>query len=170
MCCLFAFLSAIVEKNPTKFKVDAVELKARKTFIGDTRIFIQDVRVEMTSPTVKGKLERDRREDLTRSKQRAVQEEKFSALKREHEADNQRFLDQNNGQLLLEQQDARLDQTAAAVTRLKHVAIDINNEVESQNRMLDELDTGVENTSSRLKGAMQKMASIYKNSKGASYY
>ena len=53
---------AIVEQHPTKFSLAPNELAERKRFIVSVRQRMQEITADMTSPTTRGKMEKDKRE------------------------------------------------------------------------------------------------------------
>ncbi|KAK9909708.1 hypothetical protein WJX75_006414 [Coccomyxa subellipsoidea] len=78
--------------------------------------------------------------------------------------DNDRYISSEGDrqQLLLRQQDDELDQLGQHVERLGGLGREIHGELESQSRMLDELDEEVETTHHRLAAAQKKMNNVLK--------
>ncbi len=62
------------------------------------------------------------------------------------------------------QQDEQLEDIEQAVTRLGRVGLTIHEELESQGRMLEELEEDVDTTSSRLKATQKKVMDVIKRS------
>ena len=62
------------------------------------------------------------------------------------------------------QQDEQLEDIEQAVTRLGRVGLTIHEELETQGRMLDELDEDVDTTHSRLKATQKKVLDVIRKS------
>ncbi|KAI8471517.1 MAG: Qc-snare protein, Tlg1/Syntaxin 6-family [Monoraphidium minutum] len=67
-------------------------------------------------------------------------------------------------QLIMKQQDHELEDIEQAVTRLGRVGLTIHEELESQGRMLDELDEDVDTTHSRLRATQKKIMDVIRKS------
>lgn len=80
------------------------------------------------------------------------------------QAENDRDIDREGDQqqLLLRQQDDDLDALGAHVTRIGQVGLQIHEELEQQSGMLEELDTDIEGTSTRLQAAQKKIDHMLK--------
>ncbi|EIE22051.1 hypothetical protein COCSUDRAFT_53946 [Coccomyxa subellipsoidea C-169] len=78
--------------------------------------------------------------------------------------ENDRYINSEGDrqQLLLRQQDDELDQLGQHVEKLGGLGREIHGELESQSRMLDELDEEVETTHHRLAAAQKKMNNVLK--------
>ena len=63
---------------------------------------------------------------------------------------------------LCRRQDEDLDQLGDQVQRIGHMGLQINEELTSQNNLIEQLDEDVEGTSSRLAAAQKKMNSVLK--------
>ena len=60
-------------------------------------------------------------------------------------------------QQVMRQQDTELEHLERSVGTTKHIALQINEETQLHNRLLDELDTDVDTTASRLSVAQRKL-------------
>ncbi|KAL4427976.1 hypothetical protein ABPG75_002065 [Micractinium tetrahymenae] len=67
-------------------------------------------------------------------------------------------------QQVMQQQDDALESLERTVVGTKHIALQINEEAELHNRLLDELDEGVEGTSSRLAAAQRRLKLVMRRS------
>lgn len=65
---------------------------------------------------------------------------------------------------LLQQQDAQLDELAHAATRLHHTALTVNVELETQQRILKDLDDTLERQASEMSFLMKRLAKVVRSS------
>lgn len=65
---------------------------------------------------------------------------------------------------VMQQQDEELEALERSVVGTKHIALQINEEASLHNRLLDELDEGVEGTSSRLRAAQRRLQIVMRRS------
>ena len=78
----------------------------------------------------------------------------------------------NNAQLLvmqkalMEEQDVALDHLEKSVVTTKHIALQINEETQLQNRLLDDMDEEVDQTSNRLALAQKKLTRVMRQAGG----
>ena len=72
------------------------------------------------------------------------------------------FLKAHLSPQLCRRQDEDLDQLGNQVQRIGHMGLQINEELTSQNDLIEQLDEDVEGTSSRLAAAQKKMNSVLK--------
>jgi syntaxin 8 len=63
-------------------------------------------------------------------------------------------------QQIIRQQDDSLDALSKVISRQKHIAIRIGNEVENQNEILDDLATQMENTGSRVNSSTRNAEDV----------
>ncbi|XP_023702469.1 syntaxin-6 [Cryptotermes secundus] len=155
----------IVEKNPSKFKIDNKELSSRKSFIDQTR---EEVK------TMKDKMNTSRGRDWDRTARQPLLENspvrvptshgttKYSKLENELDSPNRHFLDDTLQQQnhIVRTQDEQLDMISDSIGTLKTVSRQIGNELDEQAVMLDEFGNELENTDSKLDTAMKKVAKV----------
>ncbi|XP_066256032.1 syntaxin-6 [Euwallacea similis] len=155
----------IVEKNPSKFKIDNKELTKRKYFIVSTKNEIQ---------SMKDKINMNRGKDKDRFAKQPLLENnspvkvtnmhhgtKYSKLENEVESPQHQFL-QRQQMYELQNQDEQLEAIAGSLGNLKTVSRHIGIELDEQQGMLDEFGTELEHTESRLDTTMKKMAKVLK--------
>jgi chromosome segregation ATPase len=65
---------------------------------------------------------------------------------------------------VMSQQDRELEGLERSVAGTKHIALQINEEAELHNRLLDELDEGVDGTRSRLAAAQRRLQLVMRRS------
>eukprot|EP00736_Rhodelphis_marinus_P007172 Rmarinus@m.7115 len=129
-------------------------------------------------------------EALVNRKDQMAEEMDFKSLARDHErgrllgdyddeisaveTDRTRPLD--NGQLvsyqqdIMRKQDEHLDKLSHSVLTTKHVTQQIHDELDVHNRLLDELEEGVDSTGSKIKKESSNMKDVFIKSKDGPYY
>tara|TARA_B100001094_G_scaffold283142_1_gene295692 strand:- start:21 stop:668 length:648 start_codon:yes stop_codon:yes gene_type:complete len=140
----------VAERDPGRFNLDQRELAVRRTWVRDTRGFMDKVKLELD----------------TSGPEAASQGYGGSGADRVFSAENDAALKSESEQqsLLLQRQDEDLDDLSGAVTRLGQVGLTISNELESQSQLIDELNENTESTMGRLKAASRKMEDVIKKS------
>ncbi|XP_018406878.1 PREDICTED: syntaxin-6 isoform X2 [Cyphomyrmex costatus] len=141
----------IVEKNPTKFKIDNKELTVQRSFIEQAR--------EEVKPLLDNSPARVPANHGTT---------KYSKLENEIDSPNRQFLSDTMQQqnAMIRQQDEQLDMIGETVGTLKTVSRQINSELDEQAVMLDEFGNELETTDSKLDATMKKMAKVLHMSNG----
>ncbi|KAL1518128.1 hypothetical protein ABEB36_001800 [Hypothenemus hampei] len=151
----------IVEKNPTKFKIDNKELTKRKHFITSTKNEIQTIKDKITLNKGRDK-EQYARQSLFEKPDSSVittsthASTKYSKLQNESESPNREYLKQQhiyevqNQIFQLENNDSK--------TLCHHMGI----EMDEQQEMLDEDCTELDNRSYKLETKMRNMANIFR--------
>ncbi|KAJ0406565.1 hypothetical protein P43SY_004454 [Pythium insidiosum] len=81
-----------------------------------------------------------------------------------HVDDNARFLSEETARQnqIMREQDTNLDGLHKSVTRLNEVAVTINHEVKSQNKMLDDLSDDVDTAQEQMNFVMDRMSKLLK--------
>ncbi|XP_024871235.1 syntaxin-6 isoform X2 [Temnothorax curvispinosus] len=141
----------IVEKNPTKFKIDNKELTVQRSFIEQAR--------EEVKPLLDNSPARVPANHGTT---------KYSKLENEIDSPNRQFFSDTMQQqnAMIRQQDEQLDMIGETVGTLKTVSRQINSELDEQAVMLDEFGNELETTDSKLDATMKKMAKVLHMSNG----
>lgn len=152
----------IVEKNPRKFRIEISELKERREFIERTKSAVKEMKSQMTSPQSRASEESNVRQSLLNSSSPTKSYDKYSRLDAEIERSHQSFIDDTaqNQQLIIRDQDDQLDMIGSSVGVLKNMSHQIGNELEEQNRMLDDFHHEMDKTESRMDTVMKKMAKV----------
>ncbi|XP_032683385.1 syntaxin-6 isoform X1 [Odontomachus brunneus] len=161
----------IVEKNPTKFKIDNKELTVQRSFIEQAR---EEVKVMKDKLNLSRGRDRDstaRQPLLDNSPARMPTNHgttKYSKLENEIDSPNRQFLSDTMQQqsAMIRQQDEQLDMIGETVGTLKTVSRQINTELDEQAVMLDEFGNELEATDSKLDATMKKMAKVLHMSNG----
>ncbi|XP_067209568.1 syntaxin-6 isoform X1 [Linepithema humile] len=161
----------IVEKNPTKFKIDNKELTVQRSFIEQAR---EEVKIMKDKLNLSRSRDRDstaRQPLLDNSPARMPTNHgttKYSKLENEMDSPNRQFLSDTLQQQnsMMRQQDEQLDMIGESVGTLKTVSRQINSELDEQAVMLDEFGNELETTDSKLDATMKKMAKVLHMSNG----
>eukprot|EP00922_Rhytidocystis_sp_ex-Travisia-forbesii_P005436 GHVS01007938.1.p1 GENE.GHVS01007938.1~~GHVS01007938.1.p1 ORF type:complete len:248 (+),score=43.34 GHVS01007938.1:226-969(+) len=133
----------VVESNPARFNVSQQQLEERKNFLGETQTAVQKLQ--------NGVVQRQQAKPTSTASNRI-------------ETRNRQFADsqREQQQLLVQQQDAHLEELAMSADRLHHTAVVINEELEDQQRMLCELDEDIDREAERMNFVMRKMSRLLK--------
>uniref|UniRef100_A0A0V0G678 Putative snare protein tlg1/syntaxin 6 n=1 Tax=Triatoma dimidiata TaxID=72491 RepID=A0A0V0G678_TRIDM len=156
---------AIVEKNPSKFKIDNKELTSRRNFIEITREEVKHMKDKMNYSRGRDRDRTARQPLLESSPVRGATSHgttKYSKLENEIDSPNRHFLDSTLSQQnqLLQAQDAQLDMISHSLCSLKTVSRQIGSELDEQAVMLDEFGSEIDNTESKLDTTMKKVAKV----------
>jgi syntaxin 6 len=144
-----------------------MEISNRRNFVTDSQLRIQNSKEGMQSSEVKDKFLRDDRAKLERRKlsngssthnTRQTSKNDDLYLQEEGEADSSR----SETMLMMQQQDSTLDGLSTAVTRVSAMAGTIHKEIESQNKMLTELEDDLIDAEEQLGVVMGKLGKLLK--------
>ncbi|XP_034942266.1 syntaxin-6 isoform X2 [Chelonus insularis] len=155
----------IVEKNPTKFKIDNKELSFRKAFIDHTREEVKVMKDKMNLSRGRDRDRTARQPLLDNSPTRALINHgttKYIKLENEVDSPSRQFLEDTLQQQnqMIRQQDDQLDMIGESIGTLKTVSRQINSELDEQAVMLDDFGNEMEVTDSKLDATMKKMAKV----------
>jgi len=147
----------IVEKNPTKFRIDGAELAIRKGFIESTKEEVQQMKVKINTP---GDIK------INNQTTSPVQHStggpsKYSRLSSVADSPHREYivgLDQQ--QLTIRQQDETIDMMGESMGNIRSMSNHISNELDEQAVMLDEFGAEIEHADSRLDATVKKMAKV----------
>ncbi|CAG9137423.1 unnamed protein product [Plutella xylostella] len=162
---------ALLERNSSKFKIDNKEISERRTFIEATK---QEVKVMKTKMSLNRNRDADgtAREPLLGSESPVhfatswTSTPKYSQYsKLANQTDSPTFdpYEQDVHSMqekMLISQDEQLQVISHSVGSLKTVSRQIGNELDEQAVMLDDLNTELENTESKLDSTMKKVAKV----------
>ncbi|ETW02890.1 hypothetical protein H310_05357 [Aphanomyces invadans] len=151
-----------IESDRTKYAhIDSVELSGRKTFVSSTRQELMRISVEISSDLVKARIQRDERRMLRSS---SSQQSNGALASPSPTVDRNSILvdEKTRQQQIVKDQDESLDQLHTSVSRLGHVAVEINSEIKGQNRMLEDLELDVDDTQERMNFVMSRMSRMLK--------
>ncbi|XP_017772405.1 PREDICTED: syntaxin-6 isoform X2 [Nicrophorus vespilloides] len=156
----------IVEKNPSKFKLDNKELTTRKNFIDSTREEVKSMKDKINMNRSRDRDRTARQPLLDPSPVRVLSTgshgtTKYSKLENELDSPN-RFVSDTlvQQQYMTRNQDEQLEAISDSLGSLKTVSRHITVEIDEQAGMLDEFGTELENTDSKLDATMKKVAKV----------
>jgi len=152
----------IVEKNPTKFRIDGAELAVRKGFIENTREEVNLMKDRLTNPSA---LKSDRLpvQPASPGTQHSTQggSNKYSRLPSVADSPHREFImtmDQQQEQI--RRQDSTIDLMGESVGNIRSMSHQIANELDEQAVMLDEFGAEIEHADSRMDATIKKMAKV----------
>jgi syntaxin 6 len=149
----------LVEKDREKFsRIDSAELYERKAFVNTSQDRLQMAKQELNSDAVKAKVLADERSKALR------RADGMMGAETEGERQNTDMIvdSQARASVLMRQQDETLDELGVAVTRVGHMAGNIQEEIGAQNVMLDEMDEDLANAEEQLGMVMGKLGKLLK--------
>lgn len=144
--------TAMAEQDFMRFKVDAHELASRKRWTAATKTTVDEL-----SAKANAVLE-------ARKSRGAGYGGDGSRLDNAIGQANDSYLGSQSDQqqLLMQRQDVDLDDISTSIQRIGQVGLTIGEELETQGKMLDDLEQDVEGTKSRLAAAQRKMNQVLK--------
>lgn len=152
---------SMVEENRAKFRIDDSEIASRKGFVTSSRNSVREIQDSITGRQAQSKMEADKRQVLTNqaSSSRAAEERKGRTNR-----NNQEFLDRQRQEQaqIVAQQDEALTELSASARRLGNTAQTINMELREQQKMLEELDEGIDRETEKLNFVMKRMGRLLK--------
>lgn len=151
----------IVEKNPTKFRIDGAELAIRKGFIETTREEVKLMKEKISAPAG---AKSQRLSSLASSPtQRAVSgSNKYSRLSSVADSPHREHIVgmEQQQQQILRNQDDTVDAMSSSMGNIRSMSHSIGIELDEQAGMLDEFGAEIEHADSRLDSTMKKMAKV----------
>ncbi|KAI8892610.1 syntaxin 6, N-terminal-domain-containing protein [Globomyces pollinis-pini] len=126
----------IVQGNPARFKIDKREIDDRKSFVGNTRKLIEDMRFRLNT--------KESRSETSPSTakpniSRAIEDEQMQQ------------------QMIMQNQDRQMDEVVVTVRNLKEIGRVMGNELDDQTRLLGEVEEHVDATQNKLQDGMKRM-------------
>lgn len=150
----------IVEKNPTKFRINGAELAIRKGFIESTKAEVNAMKAKITAAKnsdLNGRLNSPGHVSGPNSTKYSRVPNTDDSPNREH-ISGSGMMDQQN-QLLLAQED-KLDLMGESMGSIRNMSSQIAVELDEQAVMLDEFGDEIEHAESRLDNTVKKMGKI----------
>jgi len=155
----------IVEKNPTKFRIDGAELAIRKGFIESTKEEVRRMKERLTNQS-RGNLDRltNPGQGQTSSPthhQTTSGPNKYSRIPSTADSPHREYIVQlEQQQEMLRRQDETMDLMSDSMGNIRNMSEHIANELDEQAVMLDEFGAEIEHADSRLDATMKKMAKV----------
>jgi syntaxin 6 len=147
------------------FQIGGQEMGERKQFITTTTKQVSDIRTHLSSSESKAKVAAGARKALLGGGGGASS--RYAKLESEIASSNDEFI-QDQGQkqeLIMREQDTQLEEVASTMGALKEMGAMIGDELEDQNRLLDEIDEEMDSTSEKLKRTIAKVDTVLAISK-----
>eukprot|EP00596_Hydrurales_sp_CCMP1899_P002686 CAMPEP_0119046646 /NCGR_PEP_ID=MMETSP1177-20130426/47964_1 /TAXON_ID=2985 /ORGANISM="Ochromonas sp, Strain CCMP1899" /LENGTH=272 /DNA_ID=CAMNT_0007020089 /DNA_START=121 /DNA_END=936 /DNA_ORIENTATION=- len=157
----------MVTKNRLKFgHISDAELGLRQKYVHDTEIALNEFRTGIEPRTAKINHENNN----MKSKKQAINNSSSNMydLKEDaHEGNNDFMMDQKarNIQSILDQ-DSQLDSLGTAVDRLGALGLDIHDEIKDQNKMLDVLESDMDDAGLNMNTLMSSLSKLLKTNNG----
>eukprot|EP00092_Neocalanus_flemingeri_P011382 GFUD01012265.1.p1 GENE.GFUD01012265.1~~GFUD01012265.1.p1 ORF type:complete len:249 (+),score=81.18 GFUD01012265.1:73-819(+) len=149
----------IVEKNPTKFRIDGAELAVRKGFIDSTREEVKIMKENISNPVAKS--ERLSNQPSSPGQHATSTSNKYSRLSSVADSPHREFIvGLEQQQETIRHQDETMDMMSDSMGNIRSMSENISNELDEQAVMLDEFGTEIEHADSRLDATMKKMAKV----------
>ena len=149
-----------VETDRSKFShIDEAQLYERRALVNTSRDRIAKAKDEMNSENVRLKLLEDERNKAIRRSGDGL----LGATTDEERRNTDFVMDsQAQTSLLMQEQDETLDELGEAVTRVGEMAGNINDEINLQNKMLEEMDEDMTDAEEQLGMVMGKLGKFLK--------
>lgn len=157
----------LAESKPAarkRFNIDDQELATRKAFVADVRAKVANIERVVNNPALQVRM--NRRDALMQSSSgKPMQARGLSTREKAMQKDNDAFAeDQHQAQAqIVREQDMALDDIHAGVTRVKEIALVINDELHQQGELIVEIDHKADNFSAKLARVQTKLDEMLKN-------
>ncbi|XP_062311715.1 syntaxin-10 [Osmerus eperlanus] len=150
---------SIVESNPGKFKLGDNELQERRDFVERTRQAVQEMKEQLSSPSVVAQAEKKNRQALLGE---AAGQDQSTRLEAHLVSANSRYIQdqQEQQQLIVQDQDEQLELVSGSIRVLKDMSGRIGDELDEQAVMLGEFGDEMDQTGSRMDSVLKKMEKV----------
>ncbi len=140
------------------------ELESRKRFLQELKADIQKINAALNNQRTLGKMERDKYDELMKSKQGNQQDSRAAAAAAAAKQDPSAYTQfyQQQQQEILEEQDTTLDAISIGIGNLQNVGNVIKDELKSQNKMLDEVQDDLDVTSGQMESVLGRLDKLLK--------
>jgi chromosome segregation ATPase len=148
----------LVQNDRAQFAhIDDFELEKRAQYISDMRQELEGMQQYFDGDEVKQKMIADERAGL-------AQQSGALGATNSDEAENTHFIvdKQAEQRMIMQQQDEDLTELGQGVDRLNELSKGINQELQTQNRMLDDLDRDIDEAAEKMNFVMGKLAKLLK--------
>nr|CCA16150.1 syntaxin 6 putative [Albugo laibachii Nc14] len=143
----------IVEANRKKFEhIAQSEIAKRREFVASKKMELVNISKELSTIEVRRRIEKEEKKQLMPHHYPMHESTEDSVL-----ATHDRVQQQ-----LMEEQDESLNGLSKSVSHLNTVAVEINNEISTQNKMLDELGHDVDEAHDRMSYVVDRISRLLK--------
>jgi len=149
----------LVQRDRQQFAhIDDYELEKRSSYVAETRRTLSDVRAFYSGDEVKQKMLADERKEIEKRPA-----SNLGAMSSD-DMENTHFIHDQQAQqrMIMNQQDEDLEELGFAVDRVQDMAVGINSELKTQNRMLNDLDQDLDEATEKMNFVMGKLAKLLK--------
>ncbi|XP_029604985.1 syntaxin-10 isoform X1 [Salmo trutta] len=149
---------SIVESNPGKFRLGENELQERRDFVERTRQAVQEMKDQLSSPSVVAQAEKKNRQALMGTSG----QDRSDGLESHLVSANSRYIQdqQEQQQLIMQDQDEQLELVTGSIRVLKDMSGRIGDELDQQAVMLGEFGEEMDQTGSRMNSVLKKMEKV----------
>ncbi|KAG6553002.1 hypothetical protein Mapa_005339 [Marchantia paleacea] len=154
---------AVAERDPARFSIDVAEIERRKKWTSSTHSQITTIRkalqnaADKSTPTRGGQAGNSRRELLRLPEDHAAKSGRTPARENDsfsYESDRQA--------LIIKEQDDDLEELSVSVGRLGEVGLTIHDELIGQDRIIEDLNSDMDRTATRLDLVQKKLSAVMK--------
>jgi chromosome segregation ATPase len=147
--------------------MDQKELQNRQQFVTDTRAVVEEIKRDVNGETMKAKMQSNQRQALLGASGHQgpkKAQNRYAKMENELKQGNQGFIDDQiqRQQQIMREQDQDLGKVSHSLHVLGQMGEEIGNELDDQNRMLDDLSHHMEHTDSRLTSLINRVDKISK--------
>jgi len=154
----------IVEKNPTKFRIDGSELAVRKGFIEMTRDEVGQMKERISNPVQPKNNDRLMVQPSTPAQHSGSGGgggTKYSRLPSEADSPHREFIvGLEQQEQIIRRQDETLEIMTDSMGNIRSMSQHVSNELDEQAVMLDDFGAEIEHADSKLDATMKKMAKV----------
>jgi len=145
----------IVEKNPSKFRIDSTELAVRRTFIQTTREEVKQMKEAISAPAQGERL-------AAGSPGQGGGNSKYSRLPSTADSPHREgfIVNLEQQQEVMRRQDETMEVMADSMGNIRDMSHHIANELDEQAVMLDEFGAEIEHADSRVDATLRKVAKV----------
>eukprot|EP00051_Salpingoeca_urceolata_P019059 m.273437 g.273437 ORF g.273437 m.273437 type:complete len:245 (+) comp19339_c0_seq15:236-970(+) len=145
----------IAEASPERFKLTPDDIAERKRFIENTKQVVEDMKAQVSGTRTKERIEENKRKALVGTKRSS----RYDRLQDNIRSENQGFIggQEQQQQTIMREQDTQLEEVGQTISNLKSMGRMIGDELDDQNDLLDDFDTEMDHTQSRLMQTMRKL-------------
>lgn len=153
----------VASRDPSWYGIDEVELEKRRRWTSTARTQVSSMKKAVLSAGANGvgtmSASGMRRELMRLPNSHQDKSNQYAAAQ-----DNDDFIESESDRqlLLIKQQDEELDELSASVQRIGGVGLTIHDELVAQEKIIDELGTEMDSTSTRLDFVQKKVAMVMK--------
>jgi len=157
-----------IETNRGNFgHISDEELASRKFSVSDIKQKVNSMKNTLSSQRTLNKIKQDEQAELAASvasKNMPAGDMEMS-VRNQSARINSNFVahQQQQQQLIIQEQDGHLEDLHDSATRLNIMADNIHDEIEDQNRMLEDLSTDLDETQGRMEHALKRMDKLLKS-------